>query len=320
MKEKDLSRNQDSIAIFDELYSSPQTFGSIAQVVDDVRIVDLGVSCNGGVSAGISLAKISAGGLADISVLKSSILQSNPTCVQFRTDHPLSCCIGSQYAGWPISHNSYFAMGSGPIRAIRQKEKILAEYDLVESDESGVLCLESAHLPNSDVISLIVNETGIDRSQLRIAVAPTRSIAGSIQVVARSVETCLHKLHEVGFDLRQIVSGIGIAPVPPIAADDLKGIGMTNDAILYGGDVELWVKCSDDQLAEIGPQTPSGASADYGRPFYELFKANDFDFYKIDPLLFSPAKVSFHNLLSGRSFQFGSLNEDLVSKSFGVQV
>lgn len=209
-------------------------------------------------------------------------------------------------------------MGSGPIRSIRQKEKVLSEYGLVDPNECGVLCLESGKLPTSDVITEIVNETGLNRSKLGIAVAPTRSIAGSIQVVARSVETCMHKLHEVGFDLQKIVSGIGIAPLPPIANDDLKGIGMTNDAILFGGDVELWVKCEDDEITEVGPKTPSQSSKDYGQPFYELFKANDFDFYKIDPLLFSPAKVTFNNLRTGKSFQFGSLNDELITRSFGI--
>ena len=167
-------------------------------------------------------------------------------------------------------------MGSGPIRSIRQKEKVLSEYGLADASEHGVLCLESAKFPDSDVISEILNETGLNRSKLGIAIAPTRSIAGSIQVVARSLETCMHKVHEVGFDLQKVISGIGIAPLPPIANDDLKGIGMTNDAILFGGDVELWVHCEDDEINEVGPKTPSQSSNDYGQPFYELFQRQSF--------------------------------------------
>ena len=70
-----------------------------------------------------------------------------------------------------------------------------------------------------------------------------------MQVVARSVETALHKLHEIGYDLHNVVSGFGAAPLPPVAADDLVGIGRTNDAILYGGEVTLWVKDDDRRLA-----------------------------------------------------------------------
>ena len=41
-------------------------------------------------------------------------------------------------------------------------------------------------------------------------------------MVARSVETALHKLHELKFDLNQIVSAFGTAPLPPVATKDLR--------------------------------------------------------------------------------------------------
>jgi methenyltetrahydromethanopterin cyclohydrolase len=40
------------------------------------------------------------------------------------------------------------------------------------------------------------------------------------------------------------------------------------------------------------------------------------DFYKIDPLLFSPAKVTITNLETGRSFFAGDFNESLLEQSF----
>ena len=111
-------------------------------------------------------------------------------------------------------------------------------------------------------------------------------------MVARSVETALHKLHELGFDLSRVVSGQGSAPVPPVAEDDLAGIGVTNDAILYGGRVTLYVCGDDASLAEVGPQVPSCASADYGQPFAEVLASYNHDFYQIDPLLFSTATAT----------------------------
>ena len=39
--------------------------------------------------------------------------------VQVVTDHPVQSCLASQYAGWAISEGKYFAMGSGPMRAVR---------------------------------------------------------------------------------------------------------------------------------------------------------------------------------------------------------
>jgi methenyltetrahydromethanopterin cyclohydrolase len=147
-------------------------------------------------------------------------------------------------------------------------------------------------------------------------VARTASLAGTVQVVARSVETCLHKLHELGFDLSRVQSGYGLAPLPPVAADDLTGIGRTNDAVLYGGAVTLWVRGDDASLEALGPRVPSCSSSDHGQPFVTVFEKYGRDFYKIDPLLFSPAEVTFVNLDTGRTYRFGQLRADVLRQSF----
>src|SRR5262249_34137874 len=150
--------------------------------------------------------------------------------------------------------------------------------------------------------------------------APAFSLAGSLQVVARSLETALHKLHELKFDLAQVTSGYGMAPLPPVATNELHAIGRTNDAILYGGRVILWVRADDDQLAEIGPRVPSSASRDHGAPFAEIFARYNHDFYKVDPLLFSPAQVVFHNLKTGKSHLFGHLAPEVLQRSFFLPI
>ena len=147
--------------------------------------------------------------------------------------------------------------------------------------------------------------------------APCASLAGTVQVVARSLETALHKLHELGFDLRQVVSGYGAAPLPPVAADEIAAIGRTNDAILYGGRVVVWVRADDQELADLGPRVPSSASPDHGAPFASIFERYGHDFYKIDPMLFSPAQVVFNNLKTGRCHVFGKLEPEVLRKSFG---
>ncbi len=142
---------------------------------------------------------------------------------------------------------------------------------------------------------------------------------GTIQVVARSVETALHKLHELKFDVNQVVSGYGVAPLPPVATDFVQAIGRTNDAILYGGKVTLWVRADDELLEHIGSKVPSSASNDHGAPFAEVFARYNGDFYKIDPLLFSPAEVEFRNLKTGRCHRFGKTEPALLRKSFGLE-
>jgi methenyltetrahydromethanopterin cyclohydrolase len=151
---------------------------------------------------------------------------------------------------------------------------------------------------------------------LTLLVAPTSSQAGTLQIVARSIETALHKLHELKFDLHRVESGWGTAPLPPVAADFLSAIGRTNDAILYGGHAQLYVRGDDESLQQIGPQIPSGASPSHGRPFKEIFAAAGNDFYKIDRALFSPAIVTLVNLDTGHTFRFGKLEPAVIEASF----
>jgi methenyltetrahydromethanopterin cyclohydrolase len=100
----------------------------------------------------------------------------------------------------------------------------------------------------------------------------------------------------------------------------MMAIGRTNDAILYGGMVKLEVDCDDDVIQQLGPKTPSCASPDYGRPFGEIFTRYDSDFYRIDPLLFSPAQIVFENARTGSSkHEFGTPAPDVLSESFGAK-
>jgi methenyltetrahydromethanopterin cyclohydrolase len=179
--------------------------------------------------------------------------------------------------------------------------------------------LESGALPDESVCLDIAAKCGIEPRHLTLLVAPTKSLAGTLQVVARSVETALHKLHELKFDLRRIESAWGQAPLPPPGKNDLASIGRTNDAILYGAHAVLYIRGDDASLEEAGPQIPSSASKDYGRPFAEILSGYGGDFYQVDPHLFSPAAVILVNLDTGNSFRFGAINEVILNESFGVK-
>lgn len=313
-----MDANQRSCQLLKDIHLHPAQCKAQTLTVGGARIVDFGVECQGGLEAGLLLARATCGDLANVNLVSAAINQQTYPAIQYSTDQPLWACMGCQYAGWPVQHEGFFAMASGPARLLRGKEKVLEEFELVEPSSSACICLESSKIPAESVVEAVAAECSIDASQLTVAIAPTSSIAGSVQVVARSVETALHKLHELDFDISKVVSGVGVAPIPPIANDDLKGIGLTNDSILFGGKVDLWVRVDQKLVDEIGPLLPSSASNDYGTPFYELFKQKEFDFYKIDPHLFSPASVTIHNLESGVSKTFGELNHELLNHSFGI--
>ena len=116
--------------------------------------------------------------------------------------------------------------------------------------------------------------------------------------------------------MKKVIDGFGSAPVPPPAPDFLIGMGRTNDAILYGGQVHLYVDVDDDEAYELAKRLPSSTSKDYGRTFAEIFKEYKYDFYQIDKLLFSPAKVIVTTLKTGKTFVSGEINTELVNQSF----
>ncbi len=129
----------------------------------------------------------------------------------------------------------------------------------------------------------------------------------------------MHKIHTLHFPLDHVVDGIASAPLPPPSPDFLTGMGRTNDAILFGGHAHIFVKSSDEAAAKLAKELPSSASRDYGRPFAEVFKSVSMDFYKIDPMLFSPASVTVTAIESGNSFRGGELNGELLDQSFGFK-
>lgn len=209
-------------------------------------------------------------------------------------------------------------MVSGPIRAHAGREPLFDEIGHRESAQRVIGVVEAAQLPSAAAVEQIISKLGTPAPRVSLWVAPTASLAGGVQVVARTVEVALHKLHTLKYDLGRIVAGIGAAPLPPPGKNDLQSLGRTNDAILYAGQVTLVVDDDDEQLSEIGPRVPSSSSPAFGQLFLELLKAANYDFYAMDPLLFAPAEITLQNRRTGRQFRFGEVHGDAVAKSFGV--
>jgi methenyltetrahydromethanopterin cyclohydrolase len=281
------------------------------------RVIDAGINVPGGFEAGRLLTHLCMGGLGSVQFATLTIDGESWPGVQVWTDHPAQACMASQYAGWSVNLEGYFAMGSGPLRSKARVEKELyAKLGYAEDAVTrGVLVLETRALPTNDVALWVARHAGVAPEGIAFAVAPTASTAGGVQVVARVLETGLHKMETLGFDVSRVVTAMGTAPLPPIAKNDLRAIGRTNDCVLYGGQARYTVDADDATLEELANDLPAVASGDYGTPFYEIFKRYDRDFYKIDPKLFSPAVVWLTNATSGRTFHGGKLNADVLRAS-----
>ncbi|HEX4627178.1 MAG TPA: methenyltetrahydromethanopterin cyclohydrolase [Gemmatimonadales bacterium] len=312
-----LALNERAWAIADRMAANSAALRvAVRTLPGGARVIDAGIEAAGGYAAGLAFSQICMGGLGDIDYAPVVIGGETWPGVQVWTDHPAVSCVASQYAGWKIEVGKYFAMGSGPLRAhARVERELFHKLGYAEQATRGVLALETRFPPTDEVAAWVGQKAGLAPSQLTFVAASTASLAGGVQVSARILETGLHKMDTLGFDVKRVVSGIGTAPLPPVAKNDLRAIGRTNDCILYGGRARYTVQADDGELAELAPKIPAAVSKDYGTPFYEIFKRYDDDFYKIDPLLFSPAEVWLTSVQSGVTYHAGHLNPEVLRAS-----
>ncbi|HXY31398.1 MAG TPA: methenyltetrahydromethanopterin cyclohydrolase, partial [Gemmatimonadaceae bacterium] len=222
----DLALNERAWGIADRMAARAAELRLAVQTLaSGARVIDAGIAVPGGFGAGYGLADLCLGGLANISYTTLLYEGTSYPGVQVWTDHPAIACMASQYAGWAISVGKYFAMGSGPLRCrARVETELFAKLEYGEKAARGVLVLEGRTPPTDEVAAWVAGKAGLAPTQITFAIAPTASVAGGVQVVARILETGLHKMEVLGFDVRRVVSGIGTAPLPPIAKSDLRAI------------------------------------------------------------------------------------------------
>ncbi|MEC9205674.1 MAG: methenyltetrahydromethanopterin cyclohydrolase [Pseudomonadota bacterium] len=284
------------------------------------KLIDAGINHKGCLESGRLITEICMGGLGTVSLSMSSTFPNWPLSIHVHSTNPVLSCLGSQYAGWSLSHvkdeENFNALGSGPCRALACKEELFKDLNYKDKFFSTVAVMEVDTTPPQEIIDKIVSDCNVSEKNLTIILTPTKSLSGCVQIVGRVLEVGMHKVHELGFPLNKVVDGFGSAPLPPPAPDFLNGMGRTNDAILYGGKVHLFVDVPDDEADELAKRLPSSTSNDYGKPFFEVFKQYKYDFYKIDKMLFSPASVIVTSIKTGNTFRNGKINLELIDKSF----
>lgn len=282
-------------------------------------IVDAGIKFAGGLEAGRLITEICMGGLGRVSIHSNPSFGHWPWQLSVHSCNPILSCLGSQYAGWSLAHEKFFSLGSGPGRAMAGREELYKELNYKDQADAACLVLESEKAPPQEVIEKVARDTGLSPERLTFVLTPTRSLAGTVQIVGRVLEVAMHKIHTLHFPLAHVVDGMASAPVPPPSPDFLTGMGRTNDAILFGGHAHVFVLGSDEAAEKLARELPSSASRDYGRPFADVFKSVNMDFYQIDPMLFSPAAVTVTAVESGNSFTGGKLDAALLDQSFGYK-
>jgi len=296
---------------------------AVSKLNNGATIIDCGVNVAGSLKAGEYYTKVCLGGLAEVGISIPGDLSEKfalPS-VKIKTDFPAISTLGAQKAGWSVSVGDFFALGSGPARALAKKPaETYEEIGYSDDADIAILTLESDTLPGEDVAENIAESCGVDAKDVTLLVAPTSSLVGSIQIAGRVVENGTYKMLEaLHFDVNKVKYAAGIAPIAPIDPDGLKAMGKTNDAVLFGGRTYYYIESEEgDDIKGLAEKLPSSAADGYGKPFFDVFKEAEFDFYKIDKGMFAPAEVVINDLRTGELFKAGYVNVDLLKKSFGL--
>jgi len=325
-----INLNRSGLRSFNKLVDEPDKYGvTVKQTPLGATLVDAGLNSEGGYLAGQAITEICLGGYGKATITPMQYGDVILPSVFIQTDHPAISLLGSQFAGWQVKGEGFSAIASGPARALALKPKDLYE-KLAYKEESdvAVLVLETEKEPPDAVIQQVADKCRVAPKNVFAVMFSTTSLAGATQVSGRIVETGLHKLERLELDPLTVKHAWGYAPIVPIHPNSGEAMGRTNDAILYAGVTNYTVDFEDEtRLENIVKQAPSSASkmiqearklAEQSPRFLDIFKQAGFDFYKIDTNIFAPAVVRINNIRTGRTFQAGSQDIDVMKRSLGL--
>lgn len=284
-------------------------------------LLDFGVEVPGSWDAGLLFSRLSLGDMGTMHLGRWQLDDDYAfACVDLQISQPLIACLASQIAGWQLGEGEFATIGSGPARAVAALEKDRYLQMTPYRDTGAVevlLCLQDTRLPQDAIALEVADACQVKPEQVYLAIAPSACITGSIQVAARMLEQCCHKMHGHGFDVAQVVHCRGRAPVAPVVSDEVKAMGRINDALLYAGEAEFWVDSTDKAIEHVISHLVSKTSSPfYGVPFSRIFEQAGRNFYAIDHEVHAIAVIQLHNIRTGNSFRAGEINREVIRESF----
>ncbi|MFD1599257.1 methenyltetrahydromethanopterin cyclohydrolase [Halobellus rarus] len=300
----------EAIDFAEELRVAPHELESGATVLD------FGVDAQGGVEAGMLLAEVQTAGLSTVQTRMDDVAGAPTPHVELQTDNPALSLLCSQKAGWELTFEDppYDGLGSGPARALVAEEDEFHELDYFDEFDLTVLSVEGIDLPGDRIAEHVAERAGVEPSGVFLPAYATGSTVGSVTAAARAAELALFRLFELGYDVRNVQSAFGSAPIAPVSYDESVAMARTNDAVAYGGEVHLTV--AED--FEAFDRVPSSAREEYGTPFEEIFDDAGWDFYEVPETIFAPAAVTI-DVVDGPTRVLGETDEELLAESFGYR-
>jgi methenyltetrahydromethanopterin cyclohydrolase len=312
-----LSLNKLALKHVRQFLDEPEYYNVIVErLPSGATIIDTGLNAVGGYEAGLMTTRVAMGGAGAVGLGYADYGGLKLPTVVVSTDYPALSLFGAQLAGWKISVEDYTGDGSGPARALAMKpKKVFQKIEYKDSADVAVLLLEGHKKPTDTAAKFIAEACGVRPENVYMLLTTTTSMAGMVQISGRVVETGLFRLDVLGLDLKKVRYAVGYAPIMPLHVDGGKAMGRAEDALTYAGVTSYVVDEEEPVLRQMAANAPSSNCKDYGKTSYEIYKAVDFDFTKIDPALFAPAVVTLISAKTGAAFTNGKINDEVIKSS-----
>jgi methenyltetrahydromethanopterin cyclohydrolase len=316
------SINQDAVKIVKEkiLPYIEQLNCRKAILKNGATVVDMGVEAPGGWLAAKLFIDATIAGLGHVDYGRFQYGHIDLPSIDVYIDHPQIASLSSQFSSWPMPKKDmpgYIRpMGSGPARAIAQNDFAVKVWDYVDAHHETVFGLQSEVLPDEELVEKIATACRISPENIYLLAVKTGSLAGSIQVCSRTIETSIWRLHVKGFDIKKVISGMGSCPIAPPVKDEFRAMVRVNVAVLYGGIVRYVVDCADAEIEEVIDKLPTNSGRRYGYSFAKMLEEGDRDIFKTDKDIHGVAIFEIMNYATGSVFKAGEIREEFLEEIF----
>jgi methenyltetrahydromethanopterin cyclohydrolase len=316
------SINQDAVKIVKEqiLPSVEQLNCQRIVLKNGTTVVDMGVHAPGGWLAAKLFIDATIAGLGNVSYGRFQLGSIDLPSIDVYIDHPQIASLSSQFSSWPMTRidipGSIRPMGSGPARAIAQIDFAAKAWDYVDAYPETVFGLQADCLPDEKLADEIAAACRVAPENVYILAAKTGSLAGSIQVCSRTIETSIWRLHVKGFDIRKVICGTGSCPIAPPVKDEFRAMVRVNVAVLYGGTVRYVVDCTDAEIEAVIDTLPTSSARRYGYSFAKMLEEGGRDIFQTDKDIHGVAVFEIMNYATGSVFKSGEIREEYLKELF----
>ena len=285
-------------------------------------VIDMGVEAPGGYQAAKLFVEATIGGLGYVTYGTFQAEDLNMPSIDVYIDHPQEACLSAQFSGWKLpgtdAPSGITPIGSGPARAIARNDIFSQAWTYQDRHHATVFAAQTQQLPDEQMAAEVAEACSIPVENVYILAARTGSLTGSVQVCSRTVEASIWRLERKGFNIANIISGMGTCPIAPPIKDEFLAMDRVNTALLYGVTVRYVVDCKDEEIEAVIEKAPFNASRRFGERFRDIFDEGNRDFYVVDKDIHTVACYELVNYATGNTFSGGEIRVDKLKESFGM--